>query len=317
MFFIFEASATAVFGSIFFFGGIAQGGILVGIQGLLVSQVLFLPAVLLFTAAHGFGFAARRTTIYVRDGMLNVRYGTSGFAQHDLRKCEWFVGSLGYVNPFLVGQAVLIALPNPKNRQSAFVAVGFTDETRRIWEAFLTLAGGVRRTAWEKKVGRFRKALNIAVGVLSVPFAVGLGVLGARVARDVVFLLTADEALTELVEVMVFMVGTVFSFLYLILFWPWNPPGRAPSKRTRAEQMKIRLIVTLGTVSVILLNLVWPIFQMKKLGLQTQMTTSLIVTALALLIGMDLGKRLATFELASTDPSTPSPGDAPEQPANS
>jgi hypothetical protein len=113
-------------------------------------HLLSLPVVIVFTFISAVAMAKGRSTVAMRDGKLNVRRGDWSFLECNPTECEWFVGSQGHALPFSGGPAVLLVLPQPEGGKEHCVAVGFTEETRRIWQAFLTLTGAVRKSGREK-----------------------------------------------------------------------------------------------------------------------------------------------------------------------
>jgi hypothetical protein len=219
------AATTSIFGTAGFFAGLhGWGGFTGGLLGFLAVQILLAPLASVFAAARSVEVAKRRPTVQVRAGQVRVLYGELDAVEHPLAGCEWFVGSLRYLNSFLAGDAVMIVLPGEDVPAKRLVPVGFDAESRPAWETFLTLAGVRRRPEWEKRFGRGRNALNVTVAVLLLPMSIGAGWLLMFVTTNGVGELTGHNELSRGLGIVFFLPGSVYAILYGMCFWRWSPP---------------------------------------------------------------------------------------------
>ena len=113
---------------------------------------LGLPVIAVFAIAHACAYVLNRPTVSVAGGELTVRQrGKSETVT--LSRCEWYVGRISQMNvlqntAILRNPAIIIVLPHADGKDARNVAVGFTNETRQIWESFLTLSKSPHRANW-------------------------------------------------------------------------------------------------------------------------------------------------------------------------
>jgi hypothetical protein len=150
------ASAMALFGTIAFFAGLENGGIRGGLQGLLVVQLWILPVIVTFSFGIAVSFSLSRPTFTVREGEITVRTGCHWSTTCRLTDAAWFRGrsmQTNFLGRYLLpgGPRVLIVLPRGDEREDRLAPVGFSEFTRDVWTAFLTLADIPHQTALEQK----------------------------------------------------------------------------------------------------------------------------------------------------------------------
>lgn len=134
--------------------GAERGRLYGALSVVLLAVLISTPITLAVTLAALATFSSHRTTVYVEDGKVFVKRGNSVWRKR-LTDCSWFKGRVYNMclgrrggNP-MRDPAILIELE--EFRQA--VGVGFTPETRRIWESFLTLAD-VRRNVLRERRSR-------------------------------------------------------------------------------------------------------------------------------------------------------------------
>jgi len=307
-----ELVALPLFGGVFFAAGMSEAGgmkgIVGGLVGLLMSQIIILPVGLLYATATGVFVALRRPGVSVRGGRLTVTGGSALAGVYDLAGCGWFVGKtcqmiLGQklIAPFL-DRAILLAPSDAVENRERFIAVGFSEESRRRWEAFLTLAGAPRWTAREHGENTLLSALRGVVGILMVFPGSFFGCL--YLGRAVTWVLTAllgNQDVASAVGFFCFVPGTVYAALYVMIFWPWSRVKRSKAKRLTAEEVrKVRLAqvcLALGigcmiTLSVLLFDRVGVTWKVIYL--------SLVYTSLAW-VAYDLVPRAFAIRWATTE----------------
>jgi DNA-directed RNA polymerase subunit RPC12/RpoP len=292
----------SLFGVPLFFHGVAQGGIIQGLESVAVISLIFGPIVLLFAAAAGFGFANRRPAVSVGNGQLEVRTGDVWSATYRLGDCEWLFGSisqmnlLGKAHPMIGGPAVVIALPREQGEMyDKLVAVGFCDETRRRWAAFLTLAGVARRTASEKRLPLWRKALNVLAAVVLVPGVFVGCIVIARPIGDAMARLTGDTDLGLVVSVLCVVPWGIYACFRIGLAWPWTAKKRVPSRRSLAHQKKVRLQFVVRFVGISALVTIGCAMR-PGVSLAARLAAVILGPLSGWLAGRDLGKRWAGME---------------------
>jgi hypothetical protein len=137
---------SCLFGSLMFFSQPAPRNVLAAIDSGIVSVLLCGCAFVLVTGSHVLRAKWGRPTLRVSDGRVEIRRGKSERAVTcDLSACRWRVGKAkqdDVLPSSISGPAVLIEYPV----QASFVrcgkvACGWTEDMRRIWTSFLTLAG--------------------------------------------------------------------------------------------------------------------------------------------------------------------------------
>jgi hypothetical protein len=120
------------------------------VQSAFVSLPVCGLALVLVTGSHLLRAKWGRPTLRVSDGRIEIRRGESEQAvKCELSTCHWHVGKAkqdDVLPSSISGLAVLIEYPV----QVSFVrcgkiACGWTEDMRRIWIGFLTLAGVPQR----------------------------------------------------------------------------------------------------------------------------------------------------------------------------
>lgn len=299
----------SVFGLLAFLAGLSDGGLLQGLWFLATVLLLIGPMILLFTVAHGFGFANKRPSVSVANGQLEVRIGDLWSATYPLTDCQWCFGDSKQMNLLekalpLSGPAVLIVLPREEGGQDKLVPVGFSEDTHRRWAAFLTLAGVARRAAWERRLPLWRKALNVFAAVVLLPAAfVGCSALGA-LSHGAVVRLTGDAGFGQVMAMVCICPGAFYVCFLIALVWPWKAMKQVPSRRSLADRRKVqrKLIVGFVTGSAIFVGL--PLVLQPGLSPLARLAGGILPLSSGYLAGWDLGRRWANLEWETAEPGS-------------
>lgn len=197
-----------------------------------------MPLVLVFTAAHAWGYHMTRPHIALSDGQLLVRLGNTRSIHTKLADVEWFQGrtSQSYYGGKTIypsEPAVLFVLPNDTDQEYR-ASVGFTPESRELWTEFLEFIGLPRRTAYERRfAGKW--IANVSGGLMLIlgPLALGFSV---RPCIELLRTLIGRGKLPELLSFQLFVPGAILLIIYVSVLWPWNGHPRGPSSRPPSEQ---------------------------------------------------------------------------------
>jgi hypothetical protein len=291
---------TVIAGSIGFLAGFKQGGIVDALEGFLAVQLLVLPLSVVFVIAGAVGFRMQRPTVRLRNGQLEVRSGDVSSQRIAISECEWFVGSVAYTTTpqqacFCRGTAVLIAYPSDSGQPRERVAsVGFSEETRRSGVGLLTLSGLLRRTAYEAR-SRWRWPVNLLGILLMIGSFVLTGFTVPHV-EEFLFRMTGEKGIAKLVSFQLFVPGSVYAFLYLLVLWPWGAHKRVPAQRDPAELRKHARKCQWWILVVAAFKIVVPILLWTKFSLYSRLVAGAFGLIIAALVGFDLGNRLAAWE---------------------
>lgn len=130
----------ATLGTFVLFAGIYHDRILDGLLG--VGLLFLLNCVIAIPLAIGSAYAhsVSRGHVAVQDGRLRFWGGEIDFFECPLIDCQWSLGSLRRTTFVFGGRVVILSVPRPAPARELTIAVGFSFESRTIWEAFLTLA---------------------------------------------------------------------------------------------------------------------------------------------------------------------------------
>ena len=109
-----------------------------------------LPLAILFAVIDRHVVGRRRPTVAVRDGMVSVLAGPTSY-ELPLSDITWRAGNLFHTN--ILGQylilpsrpAIVLTWRSKGRIGPAHLAVGYTAQSRNIWQAFLTVAGVNKR----------------------------------------------------------------------------------------------------------------------------------------------------------------------------
>ena len=220
----------------------------------------------------------------------------------DLSECEWWIGDAVYTSitprgSFLWGTAVLIEYPTTNRglQKHAIASVGFSEETRRIWIGVLTLSGLSRRTAYESD--KPYAIINLAGLSLCVAIAFGAYFL-MRPIQSLMFLSTGNEEVSKLIGTQIFLPGCLYMYGYMVHFWPWD--NREMVRRTDAAERK-RITRRWFWLSVLAGSLVYvQILFWRQIDLEAKSIAITFGLIVSLIVGYDLGHRMATWERKKT-----------------
>lgn len=289
---------NALFGSIAVAAGWQDGGVMKALLCLGIIQLLFVPVIAVFAWAAAAGFTSQRSTVIVENGELTVRLGIVKSIKCKLRECEWFLGSSSKTNLYEKssvpgGDALLIALPMKEEFGELTASVGFTEQTRRLWMAFLTLAGVPRRTEYENRA-RGTILINVCGGILAVlgPVACFFAVKPVRAA---LMSLTGDMAIAEMLSFQLFIPGCIFALIYVLSFWPWSARKKVRSNLS-AKEVKAAGRKMMWGFGGMALMLAMTYLSFKEHPLPARILATCVAVVATMTAGYDIGRRSAKWE---------------------
>ena len=273
------AAINVVFGTFAFLGA--------GWQGLLGIQLLLVPVVLMFSAAHALAYSLQRPVTEVVEGRVRISRGKNS-VYHALQDCQWFHGNASFIHPFVGDTGILILLPREAWKPQQYGFVGGTPETRGMWEAFFTLAGVQRREDLERFAGRRALWLTWTIGALSLPVCFGAGILLSLALALVLTAITGDQPLAAMVSFPLFVPGCIYMVLYLALF---AQQGKMPmvalsplERRVYYWRMLLPLLLVNGMIT-------FGVLSFQNLPWHARVAGAVSNVTLALLVCHDLATR--------------------------
>jgi hypothetical protein len=252
----------------------------------------------------GVGYTLNRPSVSVEFGEVTVTQRNRSETVA-LRDCEWYVGKMSHMDMLrdtsvLPWPAVILVLPPDEKRLARNVAVGITEGTREIWQAFLCLAKTPQRTAWPTQ-GRVPFPLKFLAWSLAVPVGFVAFLLIGRLVSLLLSLIFADPDLCQEVGMLVFVDGFISAILYAAVGRPWHTSRLVPTRRSAKQQRTLRLVTMFGFVCVAtpfsLASFV------EDQSTPARVAGVVLSYAWALLIGYDLGRRAAKYEWAYARPA--------------
>ncbi len=223
-----------------------------GFPGMMaVIAALGCAVALMRAGAATVGYGMLRLHVTVSDGLLTARFGETRSIHCSLEKCQWYLGPLmqesgqqflGYVR-----QVVLLVLPGANGQEPTIIPVGFTPQSRALWQAFLKLARVRQRQAHQPS--GVHTLTSTVVVFACLPVAFFLSMFLGRAIGDVLATATGDRGLGNAVSLVCFMLGTMT--LWLVAVFSLDRRERrqiastAPSRQRRLKWWGAFLIALL------------------------------------------------------------------------
>ena len=302
-FLIAGGAMNLVFGTIAFLAGWQQGGLLEALQYLMAINLLFMPIAIVFVGAAAYALATQRPIMSIAKGEGLLRSGKVASRRIPLNECEWFHGTATYNTigntPIPGGKVILLVMPRKKGDDNEnFVAVGYTEEMRRVWADFLSLTGIPHRTAWEKKRHWTTRFAHVIGGLLAIVAGCVVWVYALALIGDLVAARFGGAQFVEALRMIFTVFGCITIALYVATLWPWRALPRVEAQRSSEELQEHRrslfvrllLVLMMMPTSIVLISM--------KGAWGPRLAIFAAVSLVATLIAADLSRRMAYFEWA-------------------
>ena len=207
----------------FFGGALCVGGIVFGeadkiLGALVVLEFIFVPLSAVFASVAVRGMRQCVPQVSFREMQLCVGSATARAWSSPVRECNWFRGPLAEIDPHLIGEAIILVPPGVAEESQMLAAVGFTVQTRRLWESALCPAHELSERAERATRKHFRQNIALALGLLLAPFFLFAWLFLGSLGGLALMWLGVPQDIAISVAIVLAIQALLFSFMYKNLF---------------------------------------------------------------------------------------------------
>lgn len=174
-----------------------------------------------------------------------------------LDACEWYRGRVSHMSLQVMlpdAPAINIVLPDDADEDETVIAVGYSEEMRELWEAFLSIAGVPQREPWVK-LSRFRRWCDVVAAILLFPLCVIGSAMLWNLVRSAGQRVLPGNDIVEATAFFFVLPGTFVPTILAYRYWPWSSWRLIPVERSAEERRsrKWRSILGMGIVTISLI----------------------------------------------------------------